>query len=49
MKVKLSRVIDALEFINDEIEYYYNLTNGEILGIMKIQMEMNYEEVFKKL
>ena len=32
MKVKLSEVIDALEFINDEIEYY-NLDNEEIFLI----------------
>ena len=30
MKVKLSEVIDGLDFTNDEIEYYYNPTNGEI-------------------
>lgn len=30
MEVKLSEVIDALYFTNDEIEYYYNPTNGEI-------------------
>ena len=30
MEVKLSAVIDALDFTNDEIEYYYNPTNGEI-------------------
>lgn len=30
MKVKLSEVIDALEFTNDEIEYYYNSDNGKI-------------------
>ena len=30
MKVKLSEVIDALDFTNDESEYYYNPSNGEI-------------------
>ena len=30
MEVKLSAVIDALDFTNDEIEYYYNPTNEEI-------------------
>ena len=30
MKVELTEVIDALEFTNDEIEYYYNPDNGEI-------------------
>ena len=30
MKVKLREVIDALDFTNDEIEYYYNPDNGEI-------------------
>lgn len=30
MEVKLSEVIDALYFTNDEIEYYYNPTNGKI-------------------
>lgn len=30
MKVKLSEVIDALDFTNDEIEYYYNSDTEEI-------------------
>lgn len=30
MKVKLSEVIDALDFTNDEIEYYYNPDTEEI-------------------
>lgn len=30
MKAKLSEVIDALEFTNNEIEYYYNPDNEEI-------------------
>lgn len=30
MKVKLSEVIDSLDFTNDEFEYYYNQINGEI-------------------
>lgn len=30
MKVKLSEVIDALDFTNDEIEYYYNPNTEKI-------------------
>lgn len=30
MKIKLSEVIDALDFANDEIEYYYNPDTEEV-------------------
>lgn len=30
MNVKLNKVIDTLCFINDGIEYCYNLNNGEV-------------------
>lgn len=33
MKVKLNEIIDALDFTNDEIKYYYNPTNNEIFSL----------------
>ena len=52
MKVKLSEVIDALEFTNDEIEYYYNLDNGEIfmsnIGEFENLNEDELDELFEK-
>ena len=52
MKVKLSEVIDALDFTNDEIEYYYNPTNGEIfmsnIGDYENLNEDELDELFEK-
>ena len=52
MKVKLSAVIDALYSINDEMEYYYNPTNGEIfmsnIGDYEKISEDELDELFEK-
>lgn len=52
MKVKLNEVIDALDFINDEIEYYYNPDNGEIfmsnIGDFEDLSEDELDELFEK-
>ena len=52
MKVKLSEVIDALDFTNDEIEYYYNPDNGEIfmsnIGEFEDLNEDELDELFEK-
>ncbi len=52
MKVKLSEVIDALDFINDEIEYYYNPDTEEIfmsnIGEIEELNEDELDELFEK-
>lgn len=52
MKVKLCEVIDALDFTNDEIEYYYNPDNGEIfmsnIGDFENLKEDELDELFEK-
>ena len=52
MRAKLSEVIDALEFTNDEVEYYYNLDNGEIfmsnIGEFENLNEDELDELFEK-
>ena len=52
MKVKLSEVIDALDFTNDEIEYYYNPDNSEIfmsnIGDFEDLTEDELDELFEK-
>ena len=52
MKVKLSEVIDALNFTNDEIEYYYNPDNGKIfmsnIGEFENLNEDELDELFEK-
>jgi len=52
MKVKLNEVIDALDFTNDEIEYYYNPDNGEIfmsnIGDFEDLSEDELDELFEK-
>ncbi len=52
MKVKLTEVIDALDFTNDEIEYYYNPDNGEIfmsnIGDYEDINEDELDELFEK-
>ncbi len=52
MKVKLTEVIDALDFTNDEIEYYYNPDNGEIfmsnIGEFENLNEDELDELFEK-
>ncbi len=52
MKVNLNEVIEALDFTNDEIEYYYNPKNGEITMlnsvILKDSNEEQLDEVFAK-
>lgn len=52
MKVKLSEVIEALDFTNDEIEYYYNPENGEIfmsnIGEFENLNEDELDELFEK-
>lgn len=52
MRAKLSEVIDALEFTNDEIEYYYNPDNREIfmsnIGEFENLNEDELDELFEK-
>lgn len=52
MKVKLSEVIDALDFTNDEIEYYYNPDTEEIfmsnIGDFEDLNEDELDELFEK-
>lgn len=52
MKVKLSEVIDALDFTNDEIEYYYNPDTEEIfmsnIGAFEDLNEDELDELFEK-
>ena len=52
MKVKLSEVIDALDFTNDEIEYYYNPDNEKIfmsnIGEFENLNEDELDELFEK-
>ncbi len=52
MKVKLSEVIDALDFTNDEIEYYYNPDTEEIfmsnIGEIEELNEDELDELFEK-
>lgn len=49
MKVKLTEVIDALDFTNDEIEYYYNPDNGEIyMANIGDDEDLNEDELFEK-
>ena len=52
MKVKLTEVIDALEFTNDEIEYYYNPDTEEIfmsnIGEIESLNEDELDELFEK-
>ncbi len=50
--IKLSEVIDALEFTNNEIEYYYNPDNDEIfmsnIGDYENLNEDELDELFEK-
>lgn len=52
MKVKLSEVIDALDFTNDETEYYYNPDTEEIfmsnIGDFEDLNEDELDELFEK-
>ena len=52
MRAKLSEVIYALEFTNDEIEYYYNPDNREIfmsnIGEFENLNEDELDELFEK-
>ena len=49
MKVKLSEIIDALDFTNDEIEYYYNPDNGEIfMSNIGDYENLSEDELFEK-
>ena len=52
MKVKLNEVIDALDFTNDEIEYYYNPETEEIfmsnIGDFEDLNEDELDELFEK-
>ncbi len=52
MKAKLSEVIDALEFTNNEIEYYYNPDNEEIfmsnIGDFEDLNEDELDKLFEK-
>lgn len=52
MKVKLSEVIDSLEFTNDEIEYYYNPDTEKIfmsnIGNFENLNEDELDELFEK-
>ena len=52
MKVKLTEVIDALDFTNNEIEYYYNPDSGEIfmsnIGEFENLSEDELDELFEK-
>ena len=50
--MNLNEVIEALDFTNDELEYYYNPKNGEITMlnsvILKDSNEEQLDEVFAK-
>ena len=52
MNVKLNEVIDALDFTNDEIEYYYNPDTEEIfmsnIGEFEDLTEDELDELFEK-
>lgn len=52
MKIKLSEVIDALDFTNDKIECYYNPTNEKIfmsnIGDYGNLNEDEIDELFEK-
>lgn len=52
MKVKLNEVIDALDFTNDETEYYYNPNTEEIfmsnIGDFEDLNEDELDELFEK-
>lgn len=52
MKVKLSEVIDALDFTNDEIEYYYNPNTEKIfmsnIGDYEDLNEDELDELYEK-
>lgn len=52
MKLKLDKVIEALEFTNNEIEYYYNPDTEKIfmsnLGEFEKLTEDELEELFEK-
>lgn len=52
MKVKLSEIIDSLEFTNDEIEYYYNPDNeGVFMSSINDYESLNddeMDEIFEK-
>ena len=52
MEVKLNEIIDALDFTNNEIEYYYNPDNGEIfmsnIGDYEDLNEDELDELFEK-
>ena len=52
MKVKLDDVIEALEFTNMDVEYYYNPDNGEIfmsnIGEFQDLNEDELDELFEK-
>jgi len=52
MKVKLNEIIDALDFTNDEIEYYYNPDTEEIfmsnIGDFEDLIEDELDELFEK-
>ena len=52
MNVKLNEVIDALDFTNDEIEYYYNPDTEEIfmsnIGDFETLNEDELDELFEK-
>ena len=52
MNVKLNEVIDALDFTNDEIEYYYNPDTEEIfmsnIGEFEDLTEDEIDELFEK-
>lgn len=49
MKVKLSEVIDSLEFTNDEIKYYYNPDTEKIFMSNIGDFEnLNEDELFEK-
>ena len=52
MKIELDKVIEALEFTNDEIEYYYNPDTEEIfmsnIGEFENLTEDELDELFEK-
>lgn len=34
MKVKLNDVLDALDFVNDETQYYYNMKTEQVVMLI---------------
>ena len=50
MKVKLEDIIEAIEFTNDDIEYFLDMETGEVVMISETTMEREeIEEAYEQL